>query len=200
MHKTPRDSSALLTALPIRRGHFRLESGLHTDLWIDFEPLFLDPSALIPHIDALAERIRPLGPTAICGPFVGGALLAYALASRLGIRFYFAEKLADSDAELFGARYRVPPALAATLRDERLVVVDEAISAGSSVRATVADVQAAGATVVAIATLALLGVVGEQHFEAAGTQILALTREPLQLWKPDDCPFCQRGDPLIPNP
>ena len=31
----------LLTLLAARKGHFRLESGHHRNLWLDLEPLFL---------------------------------------------------------------------------------------------------------------------------------------------------------------
>ena len=37
-----------------RRGHFRLESGHHSDLWLDLDPLFADPRAVDPFVTALS--------------------------------------------------------------------------------------------------------------------------------------------------
>ena len=67
--------------VPIQRGHFVLESGLHTDVWLELEALFLDPLALEPHLDALARQLRPYEITAVCGPLVGGALVAQSIAA-----------------------------------------------------------------------------------------------------------------------
>jgi orotate phosphoribosyltransferase len=93
-------------ALPSRRGHFRLESGFHTDVWITLDALFNDPQMIGERVDQLAQRLRPYGATAVCGPFVGGALLALLLAERLRIKFFYAELQSTSD-QMFGARYEL---------------------------------------------------------------------------------------------
>jgi orotate phosphoribosyltransferase len=78
---------ALLDSLPIRCGHFLLESGYHTDLWSELDALFLTPGALALHVERLAALLRPSAVSAICGPLLGGAFLAQALATHLGVRF-----------------------------------------------------------------------------------------------------------------
>ncbi len=40
--------ASFLTLVSGRRGHFRLESGHHSDLWLDLDPLFADPLAVDP--------------------------------------------------------------------------------------------------------------------------------------------------------
>jgi orotate phosphoribosyltransferase len=69
-----------------RDGHFRLESGYHTDRWLDLETRWRDPVEL-ELVAELAEMLSPFRPSAICGPLVGGALLALAVAARLRVRF-----------------------------------------------------------------------------------------------------------------
>src|SRR5690242_21761806 len=78
-------------ALPSRRGHFVLESGYHTDLWLTLDALFVDPAAIGPHVDALADQLRRHAPAAVCGPLLGGAFLAHALAARLAVKFFVVE-------------------------------------------------------------------------------------------------------------
>jgi orotate phosphoribosyltransferase len=190
-------SGDLLAALPMRRGHFRLESGLHTDCWLTLDALFVDSAVAAPMVAALAERLRRHAVTAVCGPLLGGAFLAHALASRLGVRFYYAEPAPPTEQPgLFRARYRLPSEQARRAPGERMAVVDDAISAGSSVRATVAALDGAGATVAVVGTLLLLGELATSHFEASDIPVEALERRALALWETGECPLCRRGMPI----
>ena len=65
----------ILATLPARSGHFLLESGYHTDLWLTLDALFLEPTGTAPLVSALADKLRPYGVTAMCGPLLGGAFL-----------------------------------------------------------------------------------------------------------------------------
>jgi orotate phosphoribosyltransferase len=187
----------IASRLPAREGHFLLESGLHTNTWLALDALFVHPPEIEPVVEALAERLRRYELTAICGPMVGGALLAQALASRLGVSFYYTElRETRSASGLFGARYELAPALRSSVRGQRVGVVDDAISAGSSVRATVDALDAAGACTVAVATLLLLGARASEHFAARGVPVEALEERALDLWEPPDCPLCRDGVPL----
>ncbi len=107
----------ILAALPARRGHFLLESGYHTDLWLTLDALFVDPLRVAPLVAALAHRLRPHEVSAVCGPLLGGAFLAEALAMILGVGFYYTEsRPAPTHAELFEAEYQLPPALRPRVR------------------------------------------------------------------------------------
>src|SRR3954447_6054899 len=83
----------LLALLARRQGHFRLESGHHGDLWLDLEPLFLRPTRLRRFAGALALRLDDLAIEAVCGPLVGGAFLAQAVAAELDREFYYTERV-----------------------------------------------------------------------------------------------------------
>src|SRR5947209_33053 len=65
----------LLALLPRRRGHFRLESGHHGDLWLDLDSLFLRPARLRRFAAALALPFTDLAIEAVCGPLEGIAHL-----------------------------------------------------------------------------------------------------------------------------
>jgi orotate phosphoribosyltransferase len=183
--------------VPARSGHFVLESGYHTDLWLELDTLFLDPGAIASVVEALADRLRPYSITAVCGPLLGGAFLAQALATRMGLRFYAAEPAPPRDSGgLFSAEYRLPPGQRRQAARERFAVVDEVISAGSSVRAAMAALAAAGGQTLVVGTLLLLGHPAAEHFSTLGLPLVALARRDFNLWNPVDCPRCRTAVPL----
>jgi orotate phosphoribosyltransferase len=187
----------VLASLPARRGHFLLESGYHTDLWLTLDALFADPLRVAPLVTALADQLRPQAVSAVCGPLVGGAFLAQAMATALGVGFYYTEpRTGPADAGLFKAEYQLPPGLRRRARGERVAVVDDVISAGSSVRATVAALTAAGSSTAVVAALLVLGNEAVAHFAALGVPVEALARRDFVLWQPSDCPLCREGLPL----
>lgn len=177
-----------------RRGHFLLESGYHADTWFELDALFVDPAAIAPRLNALAALIRPHDVSAICGPLLGGAFLAQAVASAMGVRFYYCEKSAsDSSSALYGARYRVPAGLREHASKERFAVVDDVISAGSSVRAVVSELEDTGATTVVVGSLLILGTKATDYFAAMNIPVVALDRGDFQTWLPNECPLCRSG-------
>lgn len=190
-------TGGVLDALPARRGHFLLESGYHTDLWLTLDGLFVDTRAVAPLVSALAAALRPHAPTAVCGPLLGGAFLAQAVAMELGVAFYFTEPApASADPGLFRAKYRLPADLRRRVGGERVAVVDDVISAGSSVRATAEALSSAGASVVAVGALLVLGDAASAHFAEQGIPVEAVGRADFSLWAPDDCPLCGTRVPL----
>ena len=187
-------------ALPSRRGHFVLESGYHTDLWLTLDALFVDPASIAPHITALADKLGAHAPTAICGPLFGGAFLAQALATTLAVKFFVVEPAPPAAAEpatgLFTARYRLTLGQRSRVRGERVAVVDDVISAGSSVRAGIAALTDAGASIVAVGALLVLGEAALTHFAAQGIEVETLGRRPFSLWASTDCALCRAGVPF----
>ena len=187
----------ILSALPARSGHFLLESGHHTDLWLTLDALFVEPAAVAPLVAALADKLRPHMVTAICGPLLGGAFLAQALAEAMGARFYYTEPAPGSAASgLFAAAYRLPAEQRRRIRGERVAVVDDLISAGSSTRATIAEVKDADASAIAVGTLLVLGDEGLAHFSQQRVPIEMLGQRAFNLWKPADCPLCRSDRPV----
>ena len=187
----------MLKGLPAREGHFLLESGYHTDLWLTLDALFVSPRDLAPFISELAARLRPHGMSVVCGPLLGGAFLAQAIATALGVNFYFSEPVNRSAGfKLFGAEYRLPAELQQRVRGERIALVDDVISAGSSVRATATALAACGASIVAIGALFVLGSIALDHFAGLEIPVESLGQRDFTLWEPSLCPLCAAGMPL----
>ena len=186
----------LLTLVGSRTGHFRLESGHHTDRWLDLDHLFARPSALRPYVTELARRVASYGVNTICGPLNGGAFLAELMALDLGVDFAFAERIVSQRSGLFPVDYRIPPALRAALRDRRVAIVDDAISMGSAVRATVADLEVCEANPVVVGALLVMGPAGREFAAARRLPFERLADLPLRTWLPSECQFCASGIPV----
>ncbi len=190
-------ADAFLELVAGRRGHFQLESGHHGELWLDLDGLFAQPGRIAPLIARLAAALRPHDVGGICGPLVGGALLAQSVAASLDVEFSFTERvLSPASTGLYQARYRLPPALSSRARGRRIAIVDDVMSAGSSTRATYTELQAHGAYPVVVGALLLLGSAGADFFLQQGLAVEAVARLPFNVWTPAECPFCADGVPL----
>jgi orotate phosphoribosyltransferase len=194
---TDLSASTFLELAAGRRGHFRMESGYHSALWLDLDALFAAPARVRPLVTKLAESLRPYRVDAVCGPLLGGAFLAQIVAEALTAEFWYAQPAAPSGTTgLFQARYELPPAFAGRLPNARVAIVDDVISAGSSLRATDAALRQRGAHVVAVGALLALGHVGTTHFAEQGVPVEAVAHAEFEMWAPAECPHCAAGVPL----
>ena len=146
---------------------------------------------LRPFVEKLAGKLSAHRPDLICGPMTGGALLAELIANHLGTRFAFAQRTIENGR----AQYSIAKSLRDVLKDQRVAVVDDAISAGSAVGGTVGDVVACGGHVIALGALML---VGRRPHELAARLKLPLEwllQLETEVWAADQCPLCRQGEP-----
>ncbi len=187
-------SAPLLSLLAGRRGHFQMESGYHSELWFDLDALFADSNRLQPYAHDLAHRLAAHRPHAVCGPMTGGAKLAAMIGAALGIASYHTERFAPPDATgLFPVKYLVPTTDREKLRGKSVAIVDDAISAGSAVKGTYADLLACGARPVALGALFIFGDAAAAFAAEKNLPLVGLARMSFGLWHPDDCPLCRAG-------
>jgi orotate phosphoribosyltransferase len=188
----------LLGLIDGRQGHFQLESGHHGELWLDLDALFLRPARLGPFVEDLARQLAQAEPAAICGPLLGGGLIASAVATLLDTELYIAEPVssAHGERELFRARYAVPASIRSRIRGRRVAVVDDVVNAGSATRATVSDLRAAGAQVLAIGALLTLGTAAADYAERERLSLVRVAAMPNRIWEPKKCPLCTADEPL----
>lgn len=179
-----------------KQGHFRLESGYHAESWLELDQLYRRPAALRPFAAELGSKVSRYRIDAVCGPLTGGAFLAQVIADDLGVEFAFAERIVTDRTGLYPVDYRIAPALRGGMLRKRVAVVDDAISAGSAVRATIADLESCGAVVVVLGALLMVGSQGRQF--AADRQLPTewLVELPNPIWAPTECPICARRAPL----
>lgn len=191
------DFAALSQLVHAREGHFALESGHHSRLWLDLDAVFADPRKMTPFVAALANALRPHNVAVVCGPLLGGAFLAQLVAYALGTEFCFTERAAPSKAQgLYRASYALPAVFRERFRGKRVAIVDDVMSAGSALRATYNELRTYEIEPIVAGALLVLGTAGEDFFLERGVAVEAVARRGFELWAPSECPQCQSGVPV----
>ena len=188
----------LMALLSPRRGHFRMESGYHSELWFELDRLFAEPATIRPFAHTLARRLGDHRLEVIGGPQSGGATLAAVIADELGLPSFAAQRIApaaDSD-RLFPVNYLLAAPDRERVRGRRVAIVDDAISAGSAVRATHRDLVTCGAIPVALGAFIVFGEKAARFAAENALALESLTFTEFNMWPPDECPLCRKRLPL----
>lgn len=190
-------ATAFLNLTAGRRGHFQLESGHHSELWFDLDALFAVPRLIDPFVAQLTNSLRRYNVTSVCGPLLGGAFLAQLIAHSLDVEFCFTERVLPRDGHgLYQASYRLPAAFSSRVRNGRIAIVDDVMSAGSALRGTYTELEAHGAASVVAGALMVLGNTGADFFAGKQVAVEAVVLQSYSIWRPSDCPLCAAGAPL----
>jgi len=166
------------------RGHFRLTSGLHSDVYLQSALVLQHPRSAGALGAALASALHAAGAQTVLAPAIGGILVAHEVARALDARAVFAER------EEGRMRLRRGFALA---RGERCLVVEDVITTGGSTREVMACVEEHGGVVVAVGSLI---------DRSGGATDLPVTRAALarieaSAWPPAACPLCAAGGQAV---
>ena len=136
-----RESGALL------EGHFILSSGLRSPIFLQKARVFMHPAKAETLCRALASKIREAGygdVSQIVSPAVGGIIPGYETARHLGVPAIFTERVNG----VFEVRrgFELKPG-------DRVIVVEDIVSTGLSIRECIEAIRKTGAEVVAAACL-----------------------------------------------
>jgi orotate phosphoribosyltransferase len=130
----------------ILEGHFILSSGLRSPVFLQKARVFMHPDRTETLCRALAARIRAEVPgpvDLVVSPALGGLIPGYETARHLGVPAIWVER---EGGEFRLRRFEMP-------KGARVVVVEDIVTTGLSIRETIAAVRALGAEVVACACL-----------------------------------------------
>jgi orotate phosphoribosyltransferase len=136
-----KESGALL------EGHFLLASGYHSARYLEKFLVLQYPKHVERMCAEIARRFANAGAEVVLGPTTGGVLLAYETAKNLDVRGIFAERGDDGKGRVLRRGFAIRPG-------ERVLVVDDILSTGGSVRDTIAVVEEAGGVLVGVGVLA----------------------------------------------
>lgn len=162
-------------------GHFRLSSGRHSDRFIQKFRILEEPKLVEPIAVELAEHFRAEEPTVVVSAAVGGIVLGYEVARQLGVSAIFVEKEQGVPSLRRGFRL---------LSDDRVLIVEDVVTTGGSVREVLEVVHAHGACAIGVGLIVRRG---DVHFDIPSHALLDL---PIISYDPVECPKCKAGEPI----
>jgi orotate phosphoribosyltransferase len=160
----------------VRRGHFLLSSGRHSEVYVEKARVFEDPELTA----RLGEQIASWYPTAaaVVSPAVGALPLGFAVALAAGARFLYAERV--------DGRMTLRRGFALDV-DEPTVVVEDVVTTGGSAAEVHGLVVGTGANALGVAALV------DRSDADLSFPMRALARVAGEAFDPSACPRCAEG-------
>ena len=126
-------------------GHFLLSSGRHSGGYCQCAKLLRYPDLSATVLKTVADQVRHLPITKVCGPAMGGIIVSYELARQLGVESIFTER-ADGVMQLRRG-FTVG-------KGDKILIAEDVITTGKSTMETVRALEELGAEVIGAACVA----------------------------------------------
>ena len=168
----------------IMDGHFLLTSGLHSPHYVEKFNVLQHPAYTAQLCAAMAEKFKDAQIETVVGPVTGGILLAHETGKSLGTRAIFTERV---DGKMTFRR-------GFSLREgERVLIVEDIVTTGGSIKEVIEVVKAAGAVPVAVSMLVDRSGGKADFGDVPSTALLTMD---VETYSPDTCPLCAKGVPM----
>ena len=164
----------------ILRGHFRLSSGRHSDVFVQKFRILEHPRLAQRFGEEIAKHFAGSF-DAVASPAVGAIVLGFATALAANVRMLFAER--EEGEMQFRRGFELTP-------HERTLVVEDVITTGGSAREVLDLVRGSGAVPIGIGALIDRG---DPARAELGAPLHALVRLDVASWSEDECPLCAAG-------
>jgi len=171
------DTGALL------QGHFLLTSGKHSAQYMQCAQVLQYPRKAAQLGQELAAKFAGTEIDTVIGPAMGGIIVAHEIGRSLGIKAIFTERQNGEMALRRG--FTLSPG-------EKVLVVEDVITTGGSVKEVIAIVREAGAIPVGVGVLVDRSG-GKADFD--GLLLHSLLQMDIEAYEADQCPLCAKGLP-----
>jgi orotate phosphoribosyltransferase len=168
----------------LKSGHFLLTSGRHSESYMQCAQLLQYPDAAEKACRQLAQSLMGLQIDTVIGPAIGGILVSYEVARALKTRAIFAERQDGVMTLRRGFEIKTK---------EKVLVVEDVVTTGGSVKEVISLVQSLGAEVVAVGALVDRSG-GRVDFGVPAHYLISLE---IPSYTPEDCPLCKKGIPAV---
>lgn len=168
----------------IMEGHFLLTSGLHSPMYVEKFQVLQHPKHTESLCKALADKFADQNIEVVVGPVTGGILLAHEVGKALGTRAIFTER--EDGKMTFRRGFKLA-------KGERVLIVEDIVTTGGSVKEVVDAVKAQVGIPVGIGMLVNRSG-GKVDF--GGVPYQALLNLTVTTYKPEACPLCQAGEQM----
>ncbi len=167
----------------IMEGHYLLTSGRHSSRFLQCSQLLQYPEHAEKICLEMALPYRGKGVQTVIGPAMGGVILSYEIARALGVRAVFAEP--SGERMILRRGFWIKPG-------EKVLVVEDAVSTGGSVKKVLDLLQSHDAEIVGVAIM-IDRTAGRINLGVPVTTLLSMK---IESYPAEDCPLCHEGIPL----
>lgn len=174
IEKIFKDTNVLL------EGHFLLTSGRHSDKYMQCARLFEYPEYSEKLSRQVAEMFEGTEIDLVVGPAIGGIIMAYEVARQLGVKNIFAER--QEGVMTLRRGFTIP-------QGAKVLVTEDVVTTGGSVREVMELVKANGATVVGVGSM----VDRSNGAVDFGVPFKPVYRTEVISYEQDECPLCKEG-------
>ncbi len=170
----------------IQKGHFKLTSGVHSDTYIQCAQVMQHPEFMHNLCSELGKKFRGDDIDVIVGPAIGGIIMAHVMARVLGpwVRAIFTER--ENGKMTLRRSFEIK-------KGEKVVVVEDVTTTGSSVREVIDIVNSRKGKVVGVGVL-IDRSGGKVNFGVKTEKLLTID---IKTYLPEECPLCKKGIPAI---
>lgn len=170
----------------LKEGHFLLSSGKHSNRYVEKFDLLRNPRATSRICEGFAAAFREAQVDVVVGPTTGGIILAFEVARQLGVASAYAERKSDGPGREIRRGTVFSPG-------SRVLVVDDILTTGGSVRETLDALEHHPVEVIGV------GILVDRSGGAVefGVPMRALATMQIETWVAEDCPLCAQGVPLV---
>ena len=168
----------------IMDGHFLLTSGLHSPHYVEKFNVLQHPQYTQRLCEAMAEKFKDARIETVVGPVTGGILLAHETGKALGTRAIFTERVGGKMTFRRGF---------SLCEGERVLIVEDIVTTGGSIKEVIDVVKAAGAVPVAVSMLVDRSGGKPAFGDVPATALLTMS---VETYTPEQCPLCAKGIPM----
>ena len=161
-------------------GHFILTSGAHSPIYFQSAKVLQYPNYAQLLCGDIAGHFVKQRVDVVVAPAVGGIVVGYEVARALNARSLFAERVDGKMALRRGFEIS---------EDENVIVVEDVVTTGGSVREVIDLVHTANANLMGVGAIVHRGDADPQF----GVAFRSLLQMPVKKYPPDDCPLCREG-------
>ncbi len=184
-----RDVLATLESIgALKQGHFLFSSGRHGDVYLEKFDLLRNPVATSEVCTGFVEQFRDEGIDVVVGPTTGGILMAFETARQMGVAAAYAERSSSGGTAREIRRGTTFPT------GSRVLVLDDILTTGGSVRETLVALEPHQVEVVAVSVLVDRS---GGNVEFGNVPLFALATQNIASWDPAECPLCREGQPIV---
>lgn len=165
-------------------GHFQLTSGKHSNKYLQCAKIFKNAKYSEELCRDLAEKYADKEIDVVVGPAMGAVIMAYEVSRHLNVPNFFTER--ENGEMTLRRGFQIE-------KDQKVLIVEDVVTTGGSVREVIDVVRNAGGEVVGVGSI-VDRTGGKIDFGVPYASVISME---VTAYEKDECPMCKNGEPVV---